>query len=435
MRPYLANSGDYGLWDMLFSRLRWIDHWIEFELVPTLTKRLCDRAKPRKAKYEIPCATLRGFFLRVLPTGSKVYYVRHVLDGRDKRTRIGLVGEVTFTDARRRALEILSKTEKVERLPAPPRLHSVAAVPSSATPRVRDFRKRYVRDHGRTLKPKTRSIYRASLDKIVAEFGDLRLDEITRAGVEAWHASMSATPYAANAAVRVLSSMFSKAEDWEVLPSSFVPPTRRLKHYRERGRERFLSPEERIRIEEALQRGTELPQGAKGNLSWKTAAILRLLSLTGMRRDEVLDLTWNMVDVRHRVFRLPESKTGQKVVPFGAPVLRVLELAQEHRRAGCDYIFPTCTGRRMDSSSITRSWRKLRGAIGLDDVRLHDLRHSAASDALMSGVPLAVVGKILGHRNPSTTARYAHISDSVLRDAVETMSSTIERNARAGRGE
>lgn len=403
--------------------------------MPTLTERLCDRSKPRKAKFELACATLRGFILRVLPSGKKVYYVRHLVDGRDKRTRIGLTTEVSFMAARRHALEILSA--KIEGLPTAPLL---AVSPASAlsrherpaapmTPRVRDFAKRYLRDHGCTLKASTRLRYRAHLDKIVAEFGDLHLHEISRSGVETWHATMAGTPCAANGAARVLSNMFTKAEDWDLLPRSFISPTRKLKLYRARTRERFLTPEERERIEEALKRGTNLPSGVTGRLSWRTAAIIRLLSLTGMRRDEALDLTWQMVDIRHRVFRLPESKTGQKVVPFGSPVLKILDESRQRAQPGCVYVFHTCTGRRVASSSITRSWSTLRRRLGLDDVRLHDLRHSAASDAIMSGVPLAVVGKILGHKNPNTTARYAHISDAVLSAAVETMSSTIARNA------
>jgi len=397
--------------------------------MPTLTERLCSRTKPRKAKFEIPCASLRGFFLRVLPSGKKVYYVRHAVDGRDKRTRIGLVTEINFADARLRALEILSA--KAERLPQPP-MQSVSpttAQRAQETPRVRDFARRYLSDHGCTLKETTRKRYRIFLDKIVAEFGDVCLHEISRSGVEAWHASMSATPTSANGAVRVLSNMFTKAEDWGLLPHGFIPPTLKIKLYRKRTRERFLTPAERARVEEALDRGVKLPRGTRGCLSWRTAAILRLLSLTGMRRDEVLSLTWQMVDVRHRVFRLPESKTGQKVVPFGSPVLGVLEKAREHTRAGCDYVFHTRTGRRVAGTGITRSWDNIRKLIGLQDVRLHDLRHSAASDAIMNGVPLAVVGKILGHKNPSTTARYAHISDAVLGDAVETMSRAIVRNA------
>jgi integrase len=153
-----------------------------------------------------------------------------------------------------------------------------------------------------------------------------------------------------------------------------------------------------------------------------------------MRRDEVLALTWSMVDVRHRVFRLPESKSGQKVVPIGSPVLALIEELQERRRDGCRFVLPgQGPSGRIHGSSLTRSWATFRKSVGLDDVRLHDLRHSAASDALMSGVPLAVVGKILGHKNPNTTARYAHISDAVLDQAVETMTATIVRNGKRRR--
>ncbi|MEZ4379699.1 MAG: site-specific integrase [Nannocystaceae bacterium] len=412
--------------------------------MPTLTARYCDRAKPRGRKYEVACAALRGFVLRVLPSGKKAYYVRHVVDGKDRRTRLGATNEISFADARRRALELLSGVgeSEAESPPLPPmrsvnpagarrsRRPAEAAVPSA--PRVREYAHRYLSDHvERTLKPRTQALYRGLVRKIVAHFGEHRLDAISRAEVESWHASMSDIPYAANGGVRVLSNMFSRAIDWGVLPRQFFPPTRKIKLYRERRRERFLTPEERARVEEALTRAVTLPPGTTGRLRWHTAAALRLLSLTGMRRDEVLDLTWDMVDTRHRVFRLPESKTGQKVVPIGSPVLELVEQLRERARPGCPYVIYSRSGGRLDSSSITRSWATFRKTLGgLDDVRLHDLRHSAASDALMSGVPLAVVGKILGHKNPSTTARYAHISDTVLSEAVETMAAAIVRNGK-----
>jgi integrase len=162
--------------------------------------------------------------------------------------------------------------------------------------------------------------------------------------------------------------------------------------------------------------------------------------MTGMRRTEICDLTWEMVDYRHRCFRLPESKTGQKVVPVSS---RVLDLVRECRSKwkACSFdpkprfVVFSQNGQRLEPSSLSRTWcTGVRDRIpGLEGVRLHDLRHSMASDAIMSGVPLAVVGKILGHRKPETTARYAHIADTVLNDAVELVAETIHRGTKTGK--
>jgi len=192
-----------------------------------------------------------------------------------------------------------------------------------------------------------------------------------------------------------------------------------VKKFPTKSRERFLTPEERATLEAFLERAQNTEGNQYGHLRWHSVAAIRLLALTGMRRDEVLNLTWDMVDYRHRCFRLPDSKTGQKVVPVSDDTL---ELVRECRRVweACAhdpkprYVIYSRMGTRVRSAALSATWsRRVRDRIpGFEGVRLHDLRHSAASDALMAGVPLAVVGKILGHRRPETTARYAHIADS-----------------------
>jgi integrase len=131
-----------------------------------------------------------------------------------------------------------------------------------------------------------------------------------------------------------------------------------------------------------------------------------------------------MVDWQHAVFNLPDTKTGQRSVPVSSQVMALLRDIQTHTgtpRTG--YVVRSRTGRRL--TSLNKTWERIRVLAGIPDVRLHDLRHSFASDALMGGVPLAVIGKILGHRQPTTTQRYAHLSDRVVRDAVEHTSNRI----------
>jgi integrase len=153
---------------------------------------------------------------------------------------------------------------------------------------------------------------------------------------------------------------------------------------------------------------------------------VRLLALTGMRRDEVRDLRWEMVDWRQGTLRLPETKTGKRDIVVSDEVMALLgKIGAEKGKPKRGLVVCSSRGKRL--WSLCRSWKHARKLAGIPDVRLHDLRHSVASDAIMNGVPLEVVGKMLGHKNYRTTQRYAHIADYVLRDAVNLTSKTIVR--------
>ncbi|MCA9689238.1 MAG: site-specific integrase [Nannocystaceae bacterium] len=392
------------------------------------------RARPRPAKYEITCAAVKGFVLRVLPSGRKVYLIRRRQGGRDVRVRIGPAETMTCDEARLRAMALLCDDDDgppppaVERAePRPPPEPTRVRPRGEAAPTFAAFARRYERDHvDRSLKPSSRSRYRGQLRlHLVPAFGATPLDAITPADVEAFHASLAGKPYGANHALRVLSHMFTKASDWGVLPRDHSPPTRTTRRFRERNRERFLSPEERARLEDELRRGEAIAAGRPGAIRWSMAAAIRLLALTGMRRSEVLDLQWSMVDERHRCLRLPDSKTGQKVIPISSHVLALLDGLRAHQRPDLPWVLYSGARTRVLPSALGQAWSTIRARAGLDDVRLHDLRHSAASDALMSGVPIEVVSKILGHASIQTTARYAHLSDRVVQAAVEAMGATI----------
>jgi len=411
-----------------------------------LTERAVARAKARKAKYEVSCSLLTGFMLRVLPSGKKAYYVRYRDDaGKDLRIRLGGTTELSFAEAKRLAAAKLghsgAKAEpETTEMKGEPQVAKKRAAPR--TPLFRDFASRFLREYAKPrLKPNTQQHYRRCLSsRLVPHFGDQQLDQISFADVAGFHSEMSEKPYMANNSLVIISSIYSRAIEWGVLPRDFMPPTRGVRKFKEKSRERFLTPKERAQLDRFLDAALEIPRGGAGHIAWGAVSAIRLLAMTGMRRTEICDLTWEMVDDRHRCFRLPDSKTGQKIVPVSS---RVLDLVRE-----CRGRWETCSfnpkprfvvysrnGRRLEPSSLSRTWcTGVRDRIpGLEGVRLHDLRHSMASDAIMSGVPLAVVGKILGHRKPETTARYAHIADTVLNDAVEMVAETIHQSTTTGK--
>jgi len=412
-----------------------------------LTSTQARDAKPRAKQYEISCDALPGFLLRVLPSGKKVFFVRYRDGGRDVRERLGPLGpEFGVEAARKAALVVLTGREAAEQpraieagdgprsraeieVSAPPAASSPPEPPAPRIPTIAEFAARFETDHiDAYLKPSTATHYRLALRRyILPALGSKPLDAVTTTDVQRLQNSLRSKPSMANYVRCVLSVMFTKADQWQV--STRRNPVDAVGRFRERAVERFLTPEEREQLEAMLQACENTPPAQSGHMNRDAAWAVRLLALTGMRRDEVLDLTWPQIDWRQGMLRLPDSKTGKRDVVVSDEVLTLLrEIADAKRNPKHGRVVCSRTGQKLKSLNVT--WRRVRELAGLGDVRLHDLRHSVASDAIMNGVPLEVVGKMLGHRNYHTTQRYAHIADTVLRDAVNKTSQTIARAAR-----
>jgi integrase len=405
-----------------------------------LTNTQAREAKPRSIRYEVTCDALPGFILRVLPTGKKVFFARYRdTTGKDHRHRLGLLGpDFSVDEARREAMAILARREADERAsePAPsPRTAAAKATTAPASgpksPTLRVFARRFEHDHmDMYLKPRTVYKYRSTLRlHILPALGDLRLDEVSTADVQRLHNSLKTMPSAANYVRCVLSVMYSKAEQWEL--TTCRNPVAVVRRFKERTVERFLSPDERQALERVLADAEYIPSGQAGHIGREAIWAIRLLVLTGMRRDEVRDLRWEMIDWRQGTLRLPDSKTGKRDIVVSNEVMELLGkigAAKGQPKRG----LVVCSTRGKRLWSLCRSWNHARKLAGIPDVRLHDLRHSVASDAIMNGVPLEVVGKMLGHKNYRTTQRYAHIADYVLRDAVNLTSKTIVRAGQDG---
>lgn len=401
----------------------------------TITESLVRRAKPRKSKFEISCSTVRGFVLRVLPSGKKVYYARRAHDGKDRRHRIGLVGDVTFAEAQHQALEFLGRIPIAaanSRTRARPDRAQSEVRPVPRAPVLRKFLPRYLDEHvGTYLKPSTRNRYSHTIARhIEPMLGDKRLDEITRCDVEALHRAMRDAPFQANNTVMIVSGIFEAAFRWGVLDRQHVNPAKGIRRYKERRREFFLTPTQRATLEEVLTRGESIPPGRRGAIRWATAGALRLLAHTGMRLSEILLLEWGNVDRRYKCLRLPDSKTGQKIVPISDQALQILEDLEAHRVDGCDFVIYSRLRGPIHRTSLEDSWRRIRQRAGLSKVRIHDLRHSAASDAINAGVPLEVIQRILGHADIRTTQRYAHLARGVVAEGVARMGASIEAGSR-----
>jgi len=217
----------------------------------------------------------------------------------------------------------------------------------------------------------------------------------------------------ANKAVSLLGAIFSFAKDRELRADN---PAHGVKLFPSKSHERFLSPAE------LGQLGEVLTKAEREGVNPSAVNAIRLLIMTGCRKSEILTLRWHDVDFERSCLRLPESKTGAKIVPIGAAVLKLLEGLP--RLDDNDYVLP---GSKEGGHfvGLPKIWRRVREKAGLSDVRLHDLRHSFASVGAAGGDSLFMIGKLLGHRQSGTTARYAHLADDPLKDAADRISGTI----------
>ena len=376
----------------------------------TLSGRTVDRLSVEHKDAIFWDRDLPGFGVRVYPSGRKVFVVQCRGPAGIRRESLGPYGELSCEQARRRARAAIERIKRGEAAgaAAPARTLTVAALAE-----------RYMEAHvAVNCNPHTQGICRGSLrNHILPALGSRPVAAVGPADAEALHHSLRATPRAANRALGVLSKMFALAEDWGMAPPG-GNPCRFVKQYRQRMRERFLSEEEYRRVGRAL---CELE--AQSALRARAAAALRLLMVTGCRLTEVLTLQWDDVDRKAGELRLRDAKTGPRMVALTPAALRVLSELRRVPRSR--WVF---TGRTPDRhlSQLTTYWHQVRARAGVEDVRIHDLRHSFASRALALGESLTMIGRLLGHADVGTTARYAHLARDAEKVAVARVGDSIE---------
>ncbi len=268
------------------------------------------------------------------------------------------------------------------------------------------------RYHKRLWKPGTFKVNRSYLrNQILPWFSERPIGAIEHEEVVRWFASLHATPAAANRSLPVLSLIMRRAEACGCRPANSNPCVG-IRRYRCPGRERFLSADEFRRLGLAL--------AALDGTDPRTAAVVRLLLLTGCRQGEIRNLEWR--DYRERRLFLRDGKTGPRTVWLSEPACRVLDAVP--RTGPWLFLAPTGAG-PMRSDTLHRRWLKLCKSADLRDVRLHDLRHTYASVALAQGEAIPTIGRLLGHRDPSTTLRYTHFADSSVHDAAQAVGAVL----------
>ena len=379
----------------------------------SLTTRIVEALPISERETVVWDRELPGFGVRVHPSGSKVYMVHKRSGGKSRRVTIGRHGIWSLDAARREAGGIIASLKNGETSARPGAETGPASGPTMA-----ELAEQYMVEHVAVrCKPTTARSCRHIFDKyLLPQFGKLRLGEITPDRVAALHHRLREKPIMANQVTDVLSRLFHKAAKSDYAPDG-GNPCRFIKKYPTRSCERFLSEREFVRL------GTVLDElEAKGKISATAAAGLRLLMLTGCRRNEILTLRWEDVDLEHDELRLRDAKTGARAVPL-SPTARQVLAALPRQPNNPWVISGRGPGARL--SNLNAPWEVVRKKAGLEDVRMHDLRHSYASRALSLGESLPMIGKLLGHRKVQTTARYAHLARDSVKAAAERVSDSL----------
>lgn len=412
--------------------------------MPKLTKRAIDALSPREKAYVVFDDELKGFGVRVFPSGQKSWVVEYRPGGGGrgvdiKRLTLGRANVLTAEEARNMAQDALQEVRKGGD-PAKER----AAM--RAMPLFRDFAETYLTEEaGRKLKARTVVNYEIYLRKHAApELGATKLDNIMPGDVLRLHRKIGKTkPTTANRVVETISSLFRYAAAIGLVAKD-ANPAAGIEAFRENRKERFLSASELATLGKILKEAeTEgllwtLRDDAKAKhrpkesetrrelVSRHVTGAIRLLLFTGCRLREILHLRWEHIDWERGLLFLPDSKTGAKTVILNPPALEALEELKSIRLGG--FVIPGASAgmeNEKPRADISRAWERIREAARLPDVRLHDLRHTHASFGAGGGLGLPIIGALLGHKSTAATARYAHLDADPLRRASGAIGAAI----------
>ena len=366
-----------------------------------LTEARINALKPGTSARDVRDAALKGFGVRIMPSGRKRFFIHTQHEGRRIWKLIGEPGQMALAEARDAAITVLAAIRKGQPIIASPDDTLFEAVAEEV------FRR-----YSRHWKPSTLMVNRGYLrNQILPWFKGQQIADITRKDVQDWFMSLHATPVAADRSAPVLSVIMAQAEVYGYRPENSNPCTG-IRRYRRKGRERFMSDAELRCLGGVL---------STYETDWPLlTAMVKLLLLTGCRGSEIRTLQWR--DYRDGRLYLRDSKTGPRTVWLSSPSRDVLAGLPRTSR----WIFPSCQiDDSVSKTAVTKFWRRVRSDAGLADVRLHDLRHVYASIAIMQGETIPVVGRLLGHNDTGTTLKYTHLSETAVRDAADAVGAVL----------
>ena len=380
---------------------------MSLKLTDTIVKNLPLPTAGNRVEYD---SDVKGFGCRVTAAGARSFVLNYrTKAGRERRYTIGQFPAWKVAAARAEGAELKKRVDRGE-----DPLADIAAV--RAAPTVADLCRRFEEEHFPRLRPGTQADYKSLIDNhILPVLKNHKVADVTFSDIDSLHRKITkAAPYRANRAVAVLSKMFALAIHWKYRSDN---PTKAIERNQEVKRQRYLAGDELGRLSLVLAEHDDQ----------EAANILRLLLLTGARRGEVLGMRWDQLDLNAGVWTKPGSMTKQKTehrVPLSAPARLLLVELRAGAEEDAEYVFPGLgvTGHRV---VLKRDWAEICRAAGIAGARIHDLRHTYASVLASAGLSLPVIGALLGHSQPATTARYSHLFDDPLRAATERAAAIV----------
>lgn len=389
-----------------------------------ITKKLVDQVQPGERDILVFDTVLKGFVLKVTPKGAKTYLVRYRMGGRSTPLRSVTIGKHgspwTPDKAREEAEKVLAKVHGGTD-PVAERKAQLAKAFTMA-----DLADRYLLQHVEMKnKPSTQKVFRHIVESTIRpQLGSRTVESITRGDVAALHHRLRETPRHANHVLAVLSKMFSLAEVWGFRPDS-SNPCRLIERYKEKARERFLSDAEAVELGKALAAMEELRE-----IPDSVAAAIRLLLLTGCRMGEVLALRWGDVDLDAGMLRIRDAKAGARTHTIGA--LAVAYLSELPRAS--EWVIPAVRDSRkpLPAGTLEHCWQRIRSKAGLDDVRIHDLRHTVGTYAGQTNANAFMVRDKLGQKTLAMTGRYVNRDADPLRELSDKVEGRIMAALKAG---
>jgi integrase len=394
-----------------------------------LTDRLAKTMDPTPGKIERYFDTdtersPRGFLLRITPAGARAWALQYRVkdSGRQREITIGEVRSWPLAEARKRGHELRRLIDDG---------HDPVAEREEkrSEPTVAELWDRFEAEALPSRAPRTQAEYRAQMrDWILPAISRLKVAAVSREDIQKLHRKITSADKArrANSVKSLCSTLFQQAITWRMCEDN---PCQHVKGNREHGRERYLTPEEISRLMGEIERCRD-----KGGRWVDSCDLIELAVYTGARRGELLGMSWDQLDLGAGVWTKPAVTTKQRRVhrgPLSQDAVALLRRRAAEREGGKvvrlranDFVFHR--GNAKSAANMLESdWYQIRARAGLNDVRFHDLRHSFASLLVNAGLSLPIIGQMLGHSKPQTTARYAHLADSPLRDAAEKVAAIV----------
>lgn len=368
--------------------------------MPNLTKRFVESITPDPDKLsQYWDESLKGFGVIVLPSGRRTYCIQYRNQNRVlKRLKIGVHGQLTTEEARALARKHLASVAHGED-------PSTQNQDTKKLPLIKDLAQDYLERHAskkRSYKEDKRMIEKI----ILPALGDQQVQKVSRRDIESLHLQLEKTSVQGNRVLALLSKMFTLALKWGWCSEH---PVKGIQRYHEEKRDIWLRDQELNRFWEAVERYPTRPP----------ALALKILIYTGARKNELLKATWDQFELEKGVWtKPPRSMKDKKLhhLPLSEQTVAVLKALKTMNTKNSSYLFPGPKGDKP-LEDIKRFWNKIRKEADIEEVHIHDLRHTYASHLVSSGLSLSIVGKLLGHTQASTTQRYAHLADEPLREA------------------